>query len=268
MRKLAIFLFALVLVSCSSEYPRLGQNGLKAFNETLGSKKSKALNEAVDSFEEFLKVNFPNQDTYSERAFSFLVELDSACNNHGVVYSLDWSWTLDSKKNRRVVDLFENSGLRREIWLFGYEEYYPKNDLSELLDTNIFYSSPDTFSPATIQSDSELMEEAEYFSKMQGYNYDTLLKSMKVKRERRKNSLYNNEFGDYIYGLMKHSKDSSWTKSFAMAQIQMAVSPCALVPSLIDFNQTKVDLSDPFIKRIIVVELYFPIIYSNVQRKN
>lgn len=267
MRKLALFLLTIVLISCSSEDQHSENNGINTFNETLGIEKSRALDEAVDSFEDFLKVNFPNQKTYSERAFSFLLELDSACNNHGAVYSLDWSWTFDLKNSRRVVGLFENSGLRREIWLFGYEEYSPNNDLSELLDTNTFYSSPDTFSPATIQSDSELMEEAEYFSKMEGYNYDTLLESMKAKRERRRNSLYTNEHGDFIYALMRHSEDSSYAKNFAENQVQMAVSPCVLVPSLIHFNRTKVDLSDPFIKRIVAVELYYPIIYNDMLNK-
>ena len=266
MRKLAIFLLTMVLVSCSSEDPRLEKNGLKAFNETFDSEKSKALDEAVDSFEEFLKVNFPNQKTYSERAFSFLLELDSACND-GAVFDVNWSWKFNSKNIIRVVDLFENSGLRREIWLFGYEEYYPKHDLSDLLDTNIFYLSLDTFSPATIRSDSELIEEAEWFSRMQGYDYDTLLKSMKAKREMRKNSLYTNKYGDFIYGLLIHSKDSSYAKSIAEAYFQYDISPCVLIPSLIEFNETKVDLTDPVIKRIVTVELYYPIIYNNVLNK-
>lgn len=132
----------------------------------------------------------------------------------------------------------------------GYEEYSPHHDLSELLDTKSFLSSsPEKYSPATIQSDSELMREAEEFSKMQGYEYETMLKGLKAKRELRKNSLYTNIYGDYIYGLIKHSEDSSLIKSFAIWQVKMAVSPCSLVPSLIEFNKTKVNLSDPFIKR-------------------
>lgn len=266
MRKTTIVLLASVVVACTPASRHSEEKGLEAFNETLGVEKSKALDETVDSFEEFLTVNYPNQKTYSERVFSFLLELDSACND-GIFYAQDMSWTLNSDNDKRVVDLFENSGLRREIWLFGYEEYYPKNDISEFLDSNIFYSSPDTFYPATIQSDFELMEEAEYFSKMEGYNYDTLLMSLNLKRERRKNSLYNNEFGDFIYGLIKHSDDSSWTKSFAMAQIQMSVSPCVWVRSLIEFNETKVDLSDPLIKRIVAIQLYAPMIYNDIPKE-
>ncbi|MCZ4410599.1 hypothetical protein O3Q51_17415 [Cryomorphaceae bacterium 1068] len=258
MRKLALFLM-IVVVGCSPENQPLEKNGLKAFNETLGVEKSKALDEAVVSFEEFLTVNYPNQKTYSERAFSFLLELDSACRD-GLNFGANWPWQFNTEDNSRIVDLFENSGLRRELWLYGYEEYYPKNDLTELLDTSIMYFFPDTFSPVTLRSDSILMEEAEWFSRMQGYDYDTLLKSMKAKREMRKNSLYYNEYGDFIYALMKYSEDSSYVKSYSEAQIQIALSPCVLVPSLIEFNETEVDLSDSFIKRIVVVEFYYPMI--------
>jgi hypothetical protein len=194
------------------------------------------------------------------------LELDSACNE-GAVFYLDSSWTLNSENDKRLVDLFENSGLRREIWLFGNEEYYPKHDLSDLLDTNIFYLPLDSFSPATIRSDAELMEEAEYFSKMEGYDYDTLLKSMKAKREMRKNSLYTNAYGDFIYGLLSHSKDSSYAKSIAEVYFQNDISACVLIPSLIEFNKTKVDLSDSFMKRIVAVELYYPLVYLDVQNK-
>ena len=263
MRKLAFFFFlTIVFAGCSSEDKPLEKNGLRAFNEALGIEKSKALDKAVESFEDFLKVNFPNQQTYADQAFSFLLELDSACNE-GASFYLDSSWTLNSENDKRLVALFENSGLRREIWLFGYEGYYPKHDLSDILDTNIIYLPLDSFSPATIRSDSELMEEARYFSKMEGYNYDTLLKSIKFKRERRKNSLYTNEYGDFIYGLLIHSKDSSYAKSIAEAYFKYDISPCVLIPSLIEFNKTKVDLTDPLIKRILTVELYYPIIYNN-----
>lgn len=266
MRTLSLVILTISVIGCSTTGQKSQENRLMDFNSTLGEQKAAALDEAIDSFDEFLQVNFPNEKTYQDRAFSFLLELDSACKD-GIALALDTSWSLNPENHQRVFDLFENSGLRREIWLFGYEEYYPKNDLSELLDSNIFYSSPDTFSPATIQSDSQLMEEAAYFSKREGYNYDTLLKSLKFKRERSINSLYNNQFGDYIYGLIKHSGDSSWTKGFAMEQMQMSVSPCVLVPSLIEFNETKVDLSDPFIKCIVAIELYVPMIYNDMLRK-
>lgn len=108
------------------------------------------------------------------------------------------------------------------------------------------------------------MSEAEQLSQMEGYEYSTTLKALKTRRESTKNSLYTNIYGDFIYGLIKHAEDSSYTKWFALAQFDMPVSPCVLVPSLIDFNETMVDLSDTFIRRIIVVELYFPIVHQSI----
>lgn len=197
---------------------------------------------------------------------SFLLELDSACNE-GMALVPDTSWTLDPENDNRLVNLFENSGLRKEIWLYGYEEYAPNYDLSKILDINAIFSSPEKYSPVNLRSDSELISEAECLSKIESYDYDSLLESLKIQRERRKNSLYPNEYGKYIQGLIRYSEDDSYASSFAELQLQMTVSPCTLVSSLIEFNGSKVDLSDPFIKRIVVVELYSPIIYNEVLEK-
>ncbi len=267
MRILYPIILVIVLVGCSTTEQKSQGDKLRDFNETLGDQKAQALNEAVDLFEEFLRLNFPNGKSFEDRTLTFLKELDTSCIK-GSASAIDSSWLLETERNRKVYELFENSGLRREIWLYGYEECTPNNDLSELLDINIYYSFPDKYVPVTIESDSQLMKRAEHLSIMEGYEYESLLEVLKAKREIGKNSLYTNEYGDFIYGLIKHSEDSSYAKLFAGYQVENAVSPCVLVPSLIEFNGTKVDLSDPFIKRIIAIELFYPIILHDIKKIN
>ena len=255
----------IVFVGCSSEDHRSKMIGLEAFNETLGKKKSKALDEAVDSFDDFLTANFPNQPTYADRALMFLLKLDSACQE-GAVFSLDSSWVLNSD-DKSLVDLFEHSGLRSEIWLYGYEEYTPNHDLSDFVDTSRHYYSMDTYSPIEVPNDSALIEEAKDLSKIEEVGSDTIFRRLKAKWERRNNSLWTNHRGDFIYSLIKHSLDSSWTKSYALLNAENSISVCVLIPSLIEFSGTKVDLSDPLIKRIIAVELYYSIVYVSLKEK-
>lgn len=106
--------------SCSSP------STLEQFNEALDQEQTEAFDAAVDSFIQFLALNYPEKNSLSEQNQEFLKEVKTN--------SLSNKW-IRPKDLSSVKELWEKSGLRKEIrqWPQEYE-----NSIKEDIEPIIF----------------------------------------------------------------------------------------------------------------------------------
>ena len=115
MRHLIYIFLLTIFSSCQESDHQIIEPELKEFNNHLGHDKAAVLNKAVNSFENFLKNNFPDQDEQQERLLRFLQ----------LISNDEWpnpNWKLQTEANKEILEEFETSGLRKEFRLYGYEE--------------------------------------------------------------------------------------------------------------------------------------------------
>lgn len=232
-----IFLLLGFLTNCQ-KYPK---NDIANFNEFLGNEKAIALNEAIKSFDRFLGTNFPNQVNQSDRTKEFLKQFI----NSNIP---DSSWIFTTKRNKKILEQLESSGLRKEIWIYGKENYaekynvydliYPfKNDSSqslvelEIIENEIIpIPRPATDSTDLARIENELDEQ---------YNHLPVI----------------NEKGEFLYGLAKFANNDSIVHEYVEVKLVAGdISPGIVASAFLSQIE---DFENPFIKRMIFVELYY-----------
>ena len=110
MNKILLILLIIVFANCQS------QNNIEAFDKQLGHEKAEAFNSAISSFQEFLILNYPNIDNENKRIKEFLKTIIHSEN-------IKANFKVNKELCAKVVNKWESSGLRKEIWLYPYEEY-------------------------------------------------------------------------------------------------------------------------------------------------
>lgn len=61
-----------LLICCSTAEQDKRENDIESLNTFLGAEKANALNDAVESFEQFLQINYPYLDNQNARVKAFL----------------------------------------------------------------------------------------------------------------------------------------------------------------------------------------------------
>jgi hypothetical protein len=123
MKRILYLVLLLFVVSCvnrgnqESKHSSHPKKSYEAFYSYLDQDKTDALIQAVDVFNNFLDDNYGDQATKASKAKAFLGYLAEK-----IEQVPDSSWIFDTRKNALVVELFEETGLRKEIWLYGREE--------------------------------------------------------------------------------------------------------------------------------------------------
>ncbi len=124
-----ISIFLLILIGgCKSQ-----RTEREIFINELGTKKTEALNALSDSFENFLLVNYPKQLTLGGRTREFLTDIQ---NNRPLE-------EFNQLNLKAVLEQLENSGLRKDIYIYGseiesytndyqIEQYLPKNEVTQI----------------------------------------------------------------------------------------------------------------------------------------
>jgi hypothetical protein len=249
----AILLLTILLFGYSLNGQDEIENDIKGFNKFLGGDKAKAFNEATKSFNLFIKANFKEQNNQSDRTKAFIEQLLNTL-------SPDTLWILKTDKNKKIIGLFESSGLRNEIWVYGYENYNPKYNIYELLATSD--QEADTiYELGTL--DLELIEEQTITITINdSLEYTRREEEMK---EKLKNSLWFNERGEFLYGLAKYAPNDSVILGYVESKADFGnISPSIIGSVFIEYVK---DFDEPFIKRIIVVEFYYRIMNWDIERK-
>lgn len=250
MRTTLIILIGVVLLECTVSGQHADKNDIQAFNEFIGEEKAKALNASVVSFEQFLLKNFPHLDSHKARSKEFLQTLYT-----------DFSWTFDTESNKEIIELFEKTGLRKEIWIYNHEDYNPNYNIDGLFPS----SEPDSnHNLTTVELNLDSIDEEIIPLRA---NMDSLAVATRQKEleEIRKNTPYLNLYGEFFYGLAKHTPKDTLIQSYILNQLREGVISPAIIAS--SFLTKAVDHDDPFIKRILVVQYYFDLIRWDVRSK-
>lgn len=254
----SILLF-LIATACSTNKPASLNKNLTNFNQYLGTTKSSVLDQAVFSLESFLLVNYPNTKK-DKRVHSFLKELVIASNT-----GPDTNWIFNTKINKELIIDFESSGMRKEIAIYGYENY--ENNF--LIDS--LYSKEDKLkNENSVMGELVLEEEDDLYS----YGRDTTgdAEFYRISEEQNKlliarmdSNLSFNVYGQFLYALAKHTENDAAIQNYVEARREAG----DLSPSLL-FNaylEQDFDYNSPFFKRILVADVYLDLIKWDINRK-
>jgi hypothetical protein len=214
------------------------QEPLQVFNEILGKDQALAFDQAVISFEKFLKINYPDQHSRVEQNSQFLKDFQSLYASGRP----EWNFPDD---NQTVLNQWEESGLRKEIRLWTNEKYFPYH----LPDLGV-YDSTGTFH-------FEIEEEIIPIPHRDG---QTVTEPME-----RDSFLISNTMGKYLYALDQCcSYDPIIYEYLDAMRMAGDISPSLMAGAFSTFGER---LSDPIVLRMIVAELYYWIMISELEKE-
>jgi hypothetical protein len=151
-----------------------------------------------------------------------------------------------------VIQKLEESGLRKEFWIYGYEEYTPFYYHQILIDS-IKKTSPDT----SLAIDSNKLRELYNNSDLEIIpimNSTDSVEGMTYK-EWSDSSLSFNRNGKFIYALEKFSNNDSTIIEYLDAKEAVGnISPSLISSGLLASISNP---SEPFVKKIILLEIYY-----------
>ena len=245
MRRIIFIATILQFVSLPFSAQNSGLIELEKFNEFIGENRAVILQEAVDSFDRFLIENYPDSENQSERTKAFLEEIVNPD-------SKTRKWTFDESEILELKEAFETSGLRKEIWVYGYENYESKNDFSKVLPPD---SSRDTEKIKDL-GELELNLIEEEIIPIGNVDRKEQARIEKELEERIKNSLRPNHEGDYVYALLKFSPKDSFIHDYTQASI-LTGNNIALGVLANGFLYGDPDYGDPLVKRLLVTDFYY-----------
>ncbi len=248
--KSILIMLAVIFVSCANNIAQ-DKEKIIQFNKFLGDDKAFALDNLLFSFQEFLNKNYSSEEHLATKTRHFLrYLLKNDCE------PLD-SWKFNTKKNLKVFNAFEESGLRKEIYLYQYEieaheflkQEYSIYDIIKETETeqtnNLNLGELDTVLFDIVIPIVELSKEDSIAS----------MEREKEMQNRMDNALVFNLNGRFLYGLAKYGTDST-AYNYAEAIVTAGeLSP--LLIAMVFTNLSSRSLEDPFTQRIIVVELYY-----------
>jgi len=247
MKKFTILLLIFIsITSKSQDY----NTRIYKFNHFLGYEKSNVLDSAVYSMDLFLKNNFNNYKNQKKRIKEFLKYI----NDNGLI--IDSNWTFTSDLNKRILTNYETSGLRKEIYIKNNEEYnseYNMNDMWKFYYDELY----DTINVDTV-SQVQIKEEIIPITR-NGEIYEP---------EPNIESFDFNIYGKYLYGLWKYNQEDKYIIDYVHVKILAGdISLNLMINSFLQFLKPK-DYLNPFIKRIIAIELYLYLIKNEIEKSS
>lgn len=229
-----VLIICFLIVNCSGKDQRFN-----TFNEILGVEKTSALDRLVSSFQEFLEINYP-EDDLGEKTRMFLFEMERLDNTN---------WEFEKKKNKDVINLIETSGLRKEMYIYLSEDYKGKYDIYDI------FNSPYDDDTTVFELGELHLEDIE--EELIPINDSA---NSRVKTEINIDYTKFNINGDYLYALAKaYSQDT-----FILEYIDMKLNVGDISHSLVSggflSNYNNVELELPIVQRLIAVEIYYPML--------
>lgn len=251
--KTEIFLIILFFTS-KCIFAQTYSENLKIFYDNLGFEKSGILKRTLESFDNFLIQNYPRFEDQNQRTIEFL-----KCIQDNSYEPLN-TWRINIKEKNEIVEEFEKSGLRKDLWLYGHEILEMENELAKNankeIDTDI-YVEHDTFKNDTLP-----------YITIQG---DTIPFSEIQRREtEHRFEMLNNDtikfppFESQItIGLSQLPyKDSLIIKYLESKHKIGGLFPWEIIVYALLYNQEKFNFEDQVVKIILVTDIYFEILHD------
>jgi len=239
-----------VIISCSPKDSKTIE--YNKFNKLLGKEKAVILKKAVDSFDEFLKMNFSNQTNYNQRVLEFLKQLS---NNH---YHHCDNWIYNFESGKEIIDLFEKSGLRKEIWIYHSESDEIDSEYQKYYDN---YNDSLSFNINTLGSIENLKIPDELVSEMNDslltvkLKQDSLIKTFKLATT----------ISEIVIALHKIKSSDSLLINYAETRLKFgSITSSILVKRLLE-NSERLDFNNPLIKSVLVIEFYYNHLNSEIE---
>ena len=231
---------------------------LTEFNNFLGSEKAESLDLMVKSLDDFLDNSYSSKSSRQER-FNALIQYLSKSSDY------DSNWVFDTKLNGEILNLFEKSGMRSEMHLYSVENYDPlffidcdylreRNDSIKELGSLILEIEDDTLAPIGGMDSLEQIE------------MENEIKLLEAKLKKRLDStLWFNTRGQFLYGLSKFTGNDTLIVNYVKLRLEIGnFSPISFLEMNMD-NGLKYE--NPFIKRIIVADIYYYMIKADIAKK-
>lgn len=197
---------------------------------------------AVASFDDFLALNYPKETPFEIKVKAFLEDCMA-------LYSTDPNWNVDNANPAEIIEAFESSGLRQEIWVYPYEVYHPKHFLNTTLQ--------DTTRSSEEKIEVEIFDEYIPIRQRNSENYEsTQFDSI----------LEFNQIGLFIYGLEKAAPTDSLIQEYIHAKQSVGnISPSLVAQGFLNYKE---DFNHPLFKRMVVAEFYYFILNGSLEKKD
>lgn len=234
------------------------KNDLDGFENFLGEEKSNSLNALVKSFDKFLRLNYPEVEAGNARIHKYLLDYEKG--NRYYPDSLP-KWKFDYKDISSTLKQLQTSGMRKEIFIYGYEEL----DNSYSLDG--FFTDPFADTNATDLGSLIIEDLEEELISFWPDDMDSTEWQRRIEEsERRSDSLlFTNIRGQFLYGLAKFSLKDTTVQSLLEAVNIIGGLPEITMVDKRRGQQTNYD--EPFFKRLIVADTYYLIINAENEKK-
>lgn len=245
------FLFLLLLLSTIFS---IGQNSsdeisniaLHSFNSFLGEEKSQAFEALIKDYDTFLNLSYSSSYDAHMKAKAFLRDFiiwsHIATTDKG-----GKTWKLDLSQDQKLVQLLETTEMRQEIIHYGYESgLYP---LEYLNGEKVLASEIDTLQ---VKLDEE-------------EDIPPLTELEKREEEYRNQMIWFNIGGRFFNGLIRYAPKTTFMHDY----IETRRSTGNLIPIKLSEGilKYKMDYNDPFVKRIIVADIYLRLLLWKLKTK-
>ena len=239
MKQLTLIILLFITVSCSKD-----KMDLIRYNHYLGDQKANALSKGVAYFDDFLHTNYPNLPNQGLRTQAFLNTLKRQL----VADGKDSIWVFDSIRNQEILNLLETSGMRQEVRRYGYE-----------------------IDPNSWSNRISISMEIEGELKLKGIDstpkpfYNERIKQIERESAHRiENNLWKYPKGKYLQGLKRiQTRDERLKEYIETVELMLGPSLIASVSGALEGYQPS-EYEDPFVKRIIFVEIFW--VFMNIEK--
>jgi len=226
---------------------------IRSFYEFMGEEKESIIKETLICFNEFLETNF---DTVISRKDRIDVLLNAIIKDG---FSSEIKWQYDIEKIKALIDNFEKSGLRKDIWVYG----------KELInhDTLIFkYVRKFTDERSITYNRSESFYEAAS-ERMLPLNMDSIEKAkIEEKRIQYENSIIFSDYSLTLFGLDIYKSYNQFIQDYIEYKFNNGSSIYSkrnLIDKVLSFDEQT--YLDPYCDVILVMDYFYLLMYVNVE---
>lgn len=244
----------LLLISAIETFSQSDSIRVDKFYAFLGYEKSDVLKETILYFNEFLDTNFDTIKMREDKIHSFL----NTILENGFSPKINWKY--NPEKNKTIIEKFEKSGLRKDIWIYGKELVevdtetfkYVENYVKE---NSIDYKMPDRgyeYADEIIMVDMDSLEIAEQEEKKIRFN----------------NSRIDRDFSLTMFGFDIFPTEDNLIQDYKETKFEKGSTRGArriLIDKILGFD--KKNFLDPYFNIILVEDYFYLLVYVNEDNK-
>ena len=218
------------------------------FSKYLGSDEFQVLDKTISSFDHFLATNYDSIFGINDRTIAFLRDFE------GFVYKTKPRWVVDSLKTIELMNDFESSGLRKELWIYDFEEYANE----EVITYSLIVRDSLLSSSYNDSANIDLEDIDDNFENLM--EIPTVENSAEPIKNDKDTFRRASQFSKIIVGLHKYSSDELIREYCEVSFEVGRISPLLIANAFIN-HSNDMDYESFFVKTVIVTEFYYYILF-------